>query len=75
MSLALVTAGTLFGILLLGLWGDVVVGALIVGAARLGEAAAKPVARGPWRTHRRQSRASTQSRAHAPLARAKSSQG
>jgi hypothetical protein len=75
MSLALITAGTLFGILLLGLWGDVVIGAIIVGAARLVEAAAKPVARGPWSTHGRESRAPAQPRAHAPLARAESSRG
>jgi hypothetical protein len=75
MSLALITAGTLFGILLLGLWGDVVVGAIIVGAARLVQAAAKRVAPGPWSTHRRQSRAPADPRAHAPVARAESSRG
>ena len=75
MSLVLITAGTLFGILLLGLWGDVVIGAIIVGAARLVEAAAKPVASGPWTTHRRQSRAAADPRPHAPPTRAGSSRG
>ena len=39
MSLALITTGIFLGFLLLGLWGDVVIGAIIVGAARLAEAA------------------------------------
>lgn len=75
MSLALITAGTLLGILLLGLWGDVVVGAIIMGAARLVEAAAKPVAQRPWSTHRRESRTPAEPRAHAPVAPAESSRG
>jgi hypothetical protein len=45
MSLALIGAGFFLGIVLLGLWGDVVIGAIIVGAARLAEAAARPIAR------------------------------
>jgi hypothetical protein len=75
MSLALITTGILFGILLLGLWGDVVIGAIIVAAARLVEATAKPLPPRPWSTHRRQSRAPADPRAHAPLTRAESSRG
>ena len=75
MSLALITTGALFGILLLGLWGDVVIGAIIAGAARLVDAAAKPFAPGSWSTHRRQSRAAADPHAHAPLPRAESSRG
>jgi hypothetical protein len=70
MSLALITTGILFGILLLGLWGDVVIGAIIVAAARLVEATAKPLPPRPW-----SSRAPADPRAHAPLTRAESSRG
>ena len=70
MSLALITTGTLFGILLLGLWGDAVLGAIIVGAARLIEAGAKLLARWQGSMHRRQSRTPAEPGARAPLVRA-----
>lgn len=69
MSLALITTGTLFGILLLGLWGDAVIGAIIVGAARLIEAGAKLLARWPASTHRRQIRTPAEPGVRASLAR------
>jgi hypothetical protein len=75
MSLALIGAGVLFGIFLLGLWGDVVIGTLVVGAARLAEAMVRPVAH-TWRRarHGPSFRAPAEPRPPAALVRAGSSE-
>jgi hypothetical protein len=75
MSLAIITAATLIGILLLGLLGDVLIGATIAAAVRLTEAAAKPVALVTHRIrHRPAGRAAAEPRATAPIVRAENGQ-
>ncbi len=75
MSFPLIGAGVFLGIFLMGLWGDVVIGALIMGAARLAEAMAKPVAH-TWRRarHGPSFRAPAEPRPPAALVRAGSSE-
>jgi hypothetical protein len=74
MSLALIGAGTVLGIFVLGVWGDVVIGAVVVGAARLVEAAARPVKRRLRAQRAPSGRVAAEPRRRAPLVRAGSSQ-
>jgi hypothetical protein len=73
MSLALVAAGIFLGFVLFGVWGDLVIGALVVGAARLVEAASASVAR-RRSSEREEHRAPAEVHAPVSLARAESSQ-
>ena len=68
MNLALHGAGVVLGIVLLGLWGDVVIGTLLTGAARLVTTMTEPVSR-VWRGGRH----ALSSRARPTLARLGSS--
>jgi hypothetical protein len=65
MILPLITAGVLAGFVFVGFWGDVAIGALIVGAARLGEAVATTIAR-TWHRTRRGLSGRTQAERRAP---------
>jgi hypothetical protein len=74
MSLALIAAGIFLGFVVFGVWGDVLIGAVIVGTARLAEAASKSVSRGLRRTQRGLHRAPAERHAPVSLARAETNQ-